>query len=45
VEKLHREQELITVIQDEIKRMEEREEAGFRAPTWSNAKDQQSQEN
>ena len=28
-------QELITVIQEESKRMEEQEEAGYRSPTWS----------
>jgi len=32
---LDREQELITVIQDENKRTEEKEEAGYRSPTWS----------
>jgi len=32
---LDREQELITVIQEETKRMEEKEEAGYRSPTWS----------
>ena len=32
---LDREQELITVIQEESKRTEEKEEAGYRAPTWS----------
>ena len=30
-----REQELITVIQEETKRTEEKEEAGYRSPTWS----------
>jgi len=30
-----REQELITVIQEESKRTEEKEEAGYRSPTWS----------
>jgi len=30
-----REQELLTVIQEEIKRMEEKEEAGYRSPMWS----------
>jgi len=30
-----REQELITVIQEETKRTEENEEAGYRSPTWS----------
>ena len=29
-----REQELITAIQEETKRTEEREEAGYRSPTW-----------
>jgi len=39
------EQGLITVIQDETKRTEEKEEAGYRSPnTTSTAKDQQSQE-
>jgi len=32
---LDREQELITVIQDETKRTEEKKEAGFRSSTWS----------
>jgi len=32
---LDREQELITVIQEETKRTEEEEEAGYRSPTWS----------
>ena len=32
---LDREQQLITVIQEETKRIEENEEAGFRSPTWS----------
>jgi len=32
---LDREQELITVIQEETKRTEEKEEAGYRSPTWS----------
>jgi len=32
---LDREQELITVIQVETKRTEEKEEAGYRSPTWS----------
>jgi len=32
---LHREQELITVIQEETKRTEGKEEAGYRSPTWS----------
>ena len=32
---LDREQELITVIQGETKRTEEKEEAGYRSPTWS----------
>jgi len=32
---LDREQELITVIQEETKRTEEKEQAGFRSPTWS----------
>jgi len=32
---LDREQELITVIQEETKRMEEKEEAGYRSPTWT----------
>ena len=30
-----REQELLTVIQEEIKRTEEKEEAGYRSPMWS----------
>jgi len=29
------EQQLITVIQEETKRTEEKEEAGYRSPTWS----------
>jgi len=32
---LDREEELITVIQEETKRTEENEEAGYRSPTWS----------
>ena len=32
---LYREQKLITVIQEETKRTEEKEEAGYRSPTWS----------
>ena len=32
---LDRKQELITVIQEETKRTEEWEEAGYRSPTWS----------
>ena len=32
---LDREQELITVIQEKTKRTEEKEEAGYRSPTWS----------
>jgi len=32
---LDREQELITVIREEAKRTEEKEEAGYRSPTWS----------
>jgi len=32
---LDREQELITVIQEETKRTEEKEEAEYRSPTWS----------
>ena len=32
---LDREQELITVIQEETKRTEEKEEAGYRSSTWS----------
>jgi len=32
---LDREQELITVIQEETKRTEEKEKAGYRSPTWS----------
>jgi len=32
---LDREQELIAVIQQETKRMEEKEDAGYRSPTWS----------
>ena len=32
---LDRQQELITVIQEETKRTEEKEEAGYRSPTWS----------
>ena len=32
---LDREQELITVIQEEIKRTGEKEEAVYRSPTWS----------
>jgi len=32
---LDREQELITVIQEETKHREEKEEAGYRSPTWS----------
>jgi len=32
---LDREQELITVIQEETERTEEMEEAGYRSPTWS----------
>ena len=32
---LDREQELITVIQERTKRTEEKEEAGYRSPTWS----------
>ena len=32
---LDREQELITDIQEETKRTEEKEEAGYRSPTWS----------
>jgi len=32
---LDREQELITVIQEETKRTEEKKEAGYRSPTWS----------
>jgi len=32
---LDREQELITVIQEETKRTEEKKQAGFRSPTWS----------
>jgi len=32
---LDREQELITVIQEETKRTEEKEAAGYRSPTWS----------
>jgi len=32
---LDREQELITVIKEETKRTEEKEEAGYRSPTWS----------
>ena len=32
---LDREQELITVIQEETKRTEENEDAGYRSPTWS----------
>jgi len=32
---LDREQKLITVIQEETKRTEENEEAGYRSPTWS----------
>ena len=32
---LDQEQELITVIQEETKRTEEKEEAGYRSPTWS----------
>jgi len=32
---LDQEQELITVIQEETKRTEENEEAGYRSPTWS----------
>ena len=32
---LDREQELITVIQEETKHTEEKEEAGYRSPTWS----------
>jgi len=32
---LDREQELITVIQEETKRTEEKEETGYRSPTWS----------
>ena len=32
---LDREQELIPVIQEETKRTEEKEEAGYRSPTWS----------
>jgi len=32
---LDREQELITVIQEEKKRTEEKEEAGYRSPKWS----------
>jgi len=32
---LHREQELITVIQEETQRTQENEEAGYRSPTWS----------
>jgi len=32
---LDREQELITVIQEETKCTEEREEAGYRSPMWS----------
>jgi len=32
---LDREQELITVIQEETKRTEEKEEAGYRSPRWS----------
>ena len=48
---LGREQEQITVIQEETKRTEEKEETGYRSPTWSlvnttsTAKDQPSQEN
>ena len=32
---LNREQELITVIQEETKRTEDKEETGHRSPTWS----------
>jgi len=32
---LDREQERITVIQEETERTEEKEEAGYRSPTWS----------
>jgi len=32
---LDREHELITVIQEETKRTEKKEEAGLRSPTWS----------
>ena len=32
---LEKEQELSTVIQEETKRTEEKEEAGYRSPTWS----------
>ena len=32
---LDREQELITVFQEETKRTEDKEEAGYRSPTWS----------
>jgi len=32
---LDREQELITVIQEETKRTEKKEQAGYRSPTWS----------
>jgi len=32
---LDREQEQVTVIQEETKRTEEKEEAGYRSPTWS----------
>jgi len=32
---LDQEQELITVIQEETKRTEEEEKAGYRSPTWS----------
>jgi len=32
---LDREQELIIVIQEETKRTEEKEETGYRSPTWS----------
>ena len=32
---LDREQELITLIQEETKRTEEKKEAGYRSPTWS----------
>jgi len=32
---LDREQEVVTVIQEETKRTEEKEEAGYRSPTWS----------
>ena len=35
LERLDREQELITVIQEETKHTEEKEEAGCRSPTWS----------